>query len=150
MKGNDLVVAVLGVSVVLLAGCGGSPGDTDAPGAASVSASTSPEDVVRGYLGALQQHDESAATSLTTAPYSGRDDWAAHPPRIEDVQVAAAIPQSPAGTAGEGHAEVVFVPVTFDLHGGDETMPDGPTAWGYLLVRDREGQPWRIADAGGG
>jgi len=138
------------MAVVLVTGCGGSPAQTGSSAPAPVTSSTSPEDVVRSYLGALQRHDESAATSLTTAPYSGRDDWAADPPSIADVQVSAGFSQSPAGTAGQGHAEAVFVPVTFTLHGGDVSMPDGPTSWGYLLVPDGDVQPWRIADAGVG
>ena len=45
----------------------------------------------------------------------------------------------------------VFVPVTFTLHGaGDETMPDGPTSWGYLLMRDSDHEPWLIQDNGDG
>ena len=113
-----------------------------------MSASTTPQDVVRSYLGALQERDESAAASLTTGPCATGNAWAADPPRIEDVEVSPAVPESTTGTAGEGYAEAVFVPVTFDLHGADETMPDGPTSWGYVLVRDSGAEPWRIAGAG--
>ncbi len=103
---------------------------------------------MRAYLGALQEHDESTATSLTTQPYSSRDDWAGDPPSIENVEVSAAMARSTTGTAAEGHAQAVFVPVTFDLRGGDESMPDGPTSWGYVLVREGDSEAWRIADAG--
>ncbi|MCI2239217.1 hypothetical protein MO973_10575 [Paenibacillus sp. TRM 82003] len=154
MKRVPLLVAVA-LSAVVLPACGGSPGDTLAPGAATVDASTSPEDVVRTYLGALQGGHQAAAASLTTQPYSGRDQWAADPPTIEDVEVSEAITQPTTGAegaAGEGHAQehaqAVFVPVTFELHGADVSMPDGPTAWGYLLVRDGGAEAWRIADAG--
>ena len=81
-----------------------------------MSASTSPQDVVRSYLGALQERDESAAASLTTGPCATGDVWVADPPRIEDVEVLPAVPESTTGTVGEGYAEAVFVPVTFDLH----------------------------------
>ncbi len=147
VKRTPVLIAVA-LSTVVFPACGGPPGDTLAPGTATVDASTSPEDVVRGYLGALQERDESAATSLTTQPYSGRDGWAADPPIIEDVEVSAAVAHSTTGTAAEGHAQAVFVPVSFELRGGDETVPDGPTSWGYVLVRDSESEAWRIADAG--
>ena len=39
-----------------------------------------------------------------------------------------AVPESTAGTAGEGYAEAVLVAVTFVRHGADETMPDGPAS----------------------
>jgi hypothetical protein len=148
VKRTPIVVAAAGLVSVVLTACGGPPGDTSRSASATVGAATSPEDVVRSYLAALQEHDESAATALTTQPYAGRDDWAADPPRIEDVEVSAAVPESTTGTAGEGHAEAVFVPVTFDLRGADETMPDGPTSWGYVLVRDSDSEAWSIADAG--
>ncbi|WP_432489429.1 DUF4829 domain-containing protein [Kineococcus sp. SYSU DK018] len=148
-----LVVAAL--SAALLSACGGSPGDTLTPGTATVDASTSPEDVVRTYLGALQEGDQAAAASLTTQPYSRRDAWAADPPTIEDVEVSEALTQPAAGAEGaageshaQEHAQAVFVPVTFELRGADTSMPDGPTAWGYVLVRDGDTETWRIADAG--
>jgi hypothetical protein len=147
---NRVFAVVLGLGVALLAGCRGSPGDTDPSGAAVVTSVTTAEDVVRSYLGALQRHDRFGAESLTTEPYASGDVWAADPPRIEDVEVSAAIVQSTTGTAGEGHAEAVSVPVTFDLHGADETMRDGLTRWSYVLVRDSSSQPWRIASAGVG
>ncbi|WP_432535757.1 hypothetical protein [Kineococcus arenarius] len=157
MKRVPLLLAVA-LSAAVLSACGGSPGDTLAPGAAAVDASTSPEDVVRTYLGALQEGDQAAATSLTTRPYSGRDLWAADPPTIEDVEVSEATTEPTAGAEGaagavgeshaQEHAQAVFVPVTFELHGADTSVPDGPTAWGYLLVRDGDAEAWRIADAG--
>ena len=141
----------LGVAVVLsaaaLTGCSGPPGGTGSPEVDSVSAETSPEDVVRSYLGALQDDDESAAAALTTAPYSERDPWADDPPTIEDVEVSGAM-SDPSGRAATGYVHSVYVPVTFTLHGADETMSDGPTAWGYRVVRNTDAEVWKIADAG--
>lgn len=115
------------------------------------SASTSPEDVVRTYLQALHRHDESTARALETSRFTGRSDWAEDPPQIDDIEVGTSLRQDPTGTAAEGHAQAVFVPVTFTLHGaGDETMPDGPTSWGYLLMRDGDQEPWLIQDNGDG
>ncbi len=149
------LLAVVALSAVVLSACAASPGDTLAPGAATVDSSTSPEDVVRTYLGALQGGDQAAAAALTTRPYSGRGAWAADPPTIEDVEVSEAITQPAAGAGGavgeshaQEHAQAVLVPVTFELHGADTSMPDGQTAWGYLLVRDGDTEAWRIADAG--
>ncbi len=148
MVKTPLLLVTAGLAAAALTACGGSPGDTTSPESAAVGAATSPEDVVRAYLGALQEHDEPTATSLTTQPYAGRDDWAADPPSIENVEVSAAMVESTTGTAAEGHAQAVFVPVTSDLRGGDGTMPGGSTSWGYVLVRDSDSEAWRIADAG--
>ena len=122
--------------------CAGAPGDTLAPGAAAVEACTWPEDVVRTYLRALQEGDQAAATALTTRPCSRRGAWAVDPPRIEDVEVCGAIAQPAAGAEGavgeshaQEHAQAVLVPVTFEVRGADTSVPDGPSAWGYLLVR---------------
>ncbi|WP_432512272.1 hypothetical protein [Kineococcus sp. SYSU DK001] len=146
---KPLLVSPLITAVAVLTACGGPPADTQPSGAASVGADTTPEDVVRSYLGALQEDDESAAVSLTTAPYSERDSWAGDPPSIEDVEVLDAVAESPEGTAAEGRYEqAVYVPVRFTLHGADESMPDGPTAWGYQLVRNTDAEAWKIADAG--
>lgn len=144
MRSAPLLLALFLASGAALTACG-SPGDT-LPAGSSVDAGTSPEDVVRSYLGALQDDDAAAAEALVTGSESGGP-WISDPPRIEDVVVSEATPESTVGTAGEGHDEAVFVPVTFDLHGADETMPDGPTTWGYVLVRDGDG-PWRIAGQG--
>ena len=139
----------------MLPACAGSPGDTLAPGAAAVEACTCPEDVVRTYLRALQEGDQAAAAALTSRPCSGRGAWAADPPSIEDVEVCGAITQPAAGAHGavgeshaQEHAQAVLVPVTFELRGADTSVPDGPSAWGYLLVRDGDTEAWRIADAG--
>jgi len=123
----------------LLTACGGNP--------VAVDADDSPEDVVRTYLTALQDGDTQGADGLTTGSYSGNP-FTTDPPRIEDVEISPATPESTVGTAGEGHADAVFVPVTFDLHGADATMPDGPTDWGYVLVRDGDDEPWLIASSG--
>jgi hypothetical protein len=115
------------------------------------SAGTSPEDVVRTYLQALQRHDESTARALETSRFASRSDWAEDPPQIDDITVGTSLRQDPTGTAAEGHAQAVFVPVTFTVHGtGDETMPDGRTSWGYLLMRDGDQDPWLIQDNGDG
>lgn len=138
----------LALAAAALTACGGPPEDTSSPAAVTADASASPGDVVRAYLVALQADDESAASSLTTPAYAEHDGWAEDPPTIEDVEVSAPWPEPTRGTAGEGHAQAVFVPVKFTLRGADETMPDGPTDWGYVLVRDTNTEAWRIASAG--
>lgn len=147
MKLTPSLAAAVVLSTAALTACGGPAGDTRSTEADSVSASTSPEDVVRSYLGALQDDDESAAVALTTALYSERDSWAGAPPTIEDVEVSEAM-SDPSGQAATGFAQSVYVPVKFTLHGAGETMPDGPTTWGYRVVRDTDSEAWKIADAG--
>ena len=61
-------------------------------------------------------------------------------------------------SAWMGHAgePVVTVPVSFDLEwkwrwfGSDVSLEEGETLWGYLLVKDRPSEPWRIFDQGTG
>ncbi|MFB9377988.1 hypothetical protein ACFFKU_09990 [Kineococcus gynurae] len=138
------------LALAVLLGCAGPPGDTLEPGSLPADGTATPEDVVRAYLGALQDGDAAAATALTAPPYADTDRWPADPPRIADVVVEPATGQPTTGTAAQGYAEAVSVRVSFDLHGADETMPDGPTSWGYVLARDDADAPWRIVDAGNG
>ena len=40
------------------------------------------------------------------------------------------------------------MPVSFHLHGGDTSQTDGPTEFGYLVVRNDDSEPWLIVDSG--
>jgi hypothetical protein len=136
------------LAVTALGACGSSPtADPDLD--VTVTAASPPEDVVRGYIAALQTHDAAAARALTTAP--DKDDaWTADPPTISHVKIWDAVAEGTSGSAAQGHGQAVDVAVTFDVEGGDASMEDGPTAWGYLLVRDSAADGWKIADQGVG
>jgi hypothetical protein len=139
---------VLMLAVAAIGACGG-PHTADPDLDVTVTAASSPEDVVRGYIAALQKHDAPAAKVLTTAPDQD-DAWTADPPTISHVKISAAVPEGTKGSAAEGHQQAVDVPVTFDIKGGDGSMEDGSTVWGFLLVRDSTAGGWKIADQGVG
>lgn len=147
MERTSRLAAASLFAVVVLTGCAGPADGAGASPVASVDAATSPEDVVRGYLVALQDGDEATAVSLTTVPYSDRDPWAADPPTLEDVDVLEHLPD-PSGHAATGHPQSVWVPVSFTVHGAGDPAQDGPTSWGYRVVRDTDADVWKIADAG--
>jgi hypothetical protein len=48
--------------------------------------------------------------------------------------------------------QIVRVGVTFNAEWrwfrNDGSVEEGPTTWGYFLVRDSEDKPWRIFDQG--
>ncbi|MFI6516058.1 DUF4829 domain-containing protein [Spirillospora sp. NPDC050679] len=137
----------------LLAGCGGD----ERPSVKLPPAGAPPQEVVTAYVAAINAHDKKAGRALST-PRFGRleteevADSLFNDAKISNLKISAPIPeqgyQSP---DGKRYAQVVKVPVTFDLKQESEaSMPDGPTAWGYLLVRESLTGPWRINDHGNG
>ena len=117
------------------------------------AATASPEAVVRAYVAAVNRHDETAAYALTTASRAATARSAVDGVRnvvsISDLMIDDPRSENAAGTAAQGYREVVFVPVTFTVHQRRvASRPDGRTVWGYVLVRNRDTDPWRIADEG--
>ena len=69
---------------------------------------------------------------------------------VADVRVGTPRRGEAVGSARR-HRWVRYVPVTFVLHQRREvSMRDGPTTWGYVLVRDAASDPWLIDDQGTG
>lgn len=114
------------------------------------NATATPSEVVSAYLSALNARDCSTARALVatdfraTAAYwcerIGSLKHASLYPDPADNQRAAAV------TAGVG--------VTFDLHWrlfhGDGSMRNGPTTWGYGLIRTSAAGRWLINEEGTG
>lgn len=129
------------------AGAGGA-----AVGVAAPRDDASPQDVVRAFVADVNAHDERAAKRLLTpglrSAYSdGADD-------LDNVVSMTDLVVTPPTVDGDGRpltadSLTVHVPVSFILRQQQVvSMEDGPTDWGYLLVRERVGAPWRIYDQG--
>ncbi|WP_191564537.1 hypothetical protein [Janibacter melonis] len=105
-----------------------------------------PEEVVRAYTDALAAQDCETAEEIASVM---GDTWCG------EVQVGAAtvrphVRGGGAGNPAQHYPEVVTVPVSIVVEGGDASLPAGETAWGYLLVRRSESDPWRVASEGVG
>ena len=115
----------------------------------------SPEQVVTVYLDALNAHDCDAAEALMTAGAEGSARaWCNDVASLTDVVVEGHVLERPEYSGHSDPEEVANVPVSFDLSWrplhDDGSMAEGPTTWGFLLVRDSDGSPWRIFDQGRG
>ncbi|WP_067485179.1 DUF4829 domain-containing protein [Actinomadura hibisca] len=141
------------LSASLLAGCGGD-GQTHVK---LPPAGAPPQEVVTAYVAAINAHDKKTGRALSTAHFGKLEttevaDSLFNDAKLSDLKVSAPIPeQGYESPDGKQYAQVVKVPVTFDLKQKTEvSMPNGPTAWGYLLVRESLTGPWRINDHGNG
>ena len=112
-----------------------------------------PEQVVDAFTQALDAHDCATARSLATD--GGRDQadtWCDDVGALDEVQVGAAVAEDPAWSGLPADAEVVDVPVSFELtwrrFHDDGSMDEGSTTWGYRLLRDGPDGAWRIIDQG--
>jgi hypothetical protein len=132
--------------VLLLAGCASVP-DRELP-----DASATAEDVVEVFVGAVDDHDRAAVAGLATPEHVElmSQTWLEAATDVSDLAVGDAVPRSGQGSAAEGYAWVVYVPVSLTVSGGDASMPDGRTAWGYLLARDDASERWLVVDQGMG
>lgn len=113
----------------------------------------SPEQVVTAYLAALDGHDCDTAEALVTSDASfGAASWCHDVAHLTDVEVRERTTEDPALSGRPAPEEVADVSVSFDLDWrpfhDDVSMEEGPTAWGYLLVRETPDAPWRIFDEG--
>ncbi len=114
------------------------------------AADATPEQVVTAYLEALSAHDCDTAEALIG---QGTTDvattWCEDVDRLSGIEVDDHV-MKPAD--GSGAKQVANVAVRFDLDWrrfhNDGSMDEGDTVWGYRLVRDTAGSPWRIVDQG--
>lgn len=156
---------LLGASALIVLGlataCGTAGHQAGPPSRATAAAApenASAVDVVRAYVTALNRHDVALASSLLTAEHlhtvqSEVDSWFTNINTITALGVGTPFAES---TGGGGdlaarYKQAMRVPVTFTLQQKHvESMPNGVSDWGYLLVRNTDTQPWRIADEGMG
>ena len=161
MKGRLTGVVSAGVALLLLASC--APSDQGA-GSTTGGPSTgwrfvlpvtaTPEQVVRAYVDALNTKDVATARHMLTARRASvvagdADSWFTNVESITDVRVGTARPEPLQGTAAQGYRHAIFVSVDFTLQQKHEySMPNGPTVWGYVLVRNSAKERWLIVDEG--
>ncbi len=114
--------------------------------------------MVRAYVAALNRHDVALASSMLTAEHlrtvkSEVDSWFTNIKTITALHVGTSVAENTGGGGdlAAGYRQATRVPVTFTLQQKHaDSMPNGVADWGYLLVRNTDAQPWRIADEGMG
>ena len=117
-------------------------------------ADAEPHTVVRAYLDALDAHDLDTAGALLTPEYRrqvGRTsgNWFANLRSVRQVRLAPAEDARSGYGVGSRYRHAVRVPATLDLRlFFDQPAGDGPMTWGFVLVKNQPGDPWRIADEG--
>jgi hypothetical protein len=118
------------------------------------SRDASPATVVRAYLAALNAHDRSTAVRLLAPRHRAIVETEIDSPltnirSITHIRIGTVSPQG--GQGPDARFEIVDVSVRFDLSQyRAESMPNGPTDWGYLVGRAHASYPWRIVDEGVG
>ena len=147
----------------VLTGCAVTPGQQGAASATSTAstgwrlvlpATATPEQVVIAYLDALNQKDADTAEHMLTARRASvlagdSDSWFTNVRSITGVHVGTPRPEPLQGSAAQGYRHAMFVPVDFTLQQKHEySMPNGPTVWGYVLVRNSVKDRWLIVDEG--
>lgn len=146
-----LLLLVPLVALLLATGCGTQTAViTTAP---LPPASAPPEVVVRRWLDAVNAGDEAAGRALSTPRFADAeaattDGWFANTLSITDVRTAPATPITGL-QSNRDHRQVTYVRVALMLEQKKEvSFRDGPLEWGFVLVRDRPGERWRINEQG--
>ncbi|MBK7624342.1 MAG: hypothetical protein IPJ14_17185 [Kineosporiaceae bacterium] len=142
-------VVAAGLTLVVVAVVNWAPARIDI---ADPAPSASPEQVVEVYLTAVTARDFATANRLTLGDrfrYSRLD----RAPRYLELRVGPAQNLKPGDptdgqSSADAFAQAARVPVSFHLHGGDTSQTDGPTEFGYLVVRNDDSEPWLIVDSG--
>ncbi|MFC4062361.1 hypothetical protein ACFOWE_29020 [Planomonospora corallina] len=105
---------------------------------------------MKAYVAAINAHDTAAGQELST-PYFAEQKENVVDSLFEDAKLSEVVVHAPdpmpgyESPDGKRYREAVYVSVSFTLRHSDEgSMPNGPTAWGHMLVRDDSGRPWRI------
>ena len=118
-------------------------------------ATATPEEVVTTYLDALTAHDCDTARAVTTSEArAAAESWCDDVSSLSDVDVHDHLTERPRDSGHTAPDEVADVAVSFDLDWrplhGSISMEEGPTTWGYQLVRESPDSPWRIFGQGVG
>lgn len=116
-------------------------------------AEATPEQVVRAYLDALNAHDcETAQAVSTDVAAASAKSWCEHVAALTNIDVRQQTTGRPKDSGLPASDHVADVAVSFDLKWrplhNDGSMDEGPTPWGYLLMRSSSDAPWRIFDQG--
>ena len=112
----------------------------------------SPEKVVTAFIDALNAHDCETASQLEATGVDIAKGWCEDVAGLSDLRTSKPFREESQEYGHDASQQVVHVGVTFDLDWrwlrSDGSMPEGPTAWGYLLERTSDDAPWRISDQG--
>jgi hypothetical protein len=112
-------------------------------------AGASPEHVVQTYLRAMNAWDVETLNALVVGDHLRRSRFDSRW-TVSGISIDSATPESVTGSAAEGWAQAVRVPVTFrTTHAPDVSISEGEEMpWGYILVRQDDAHPWRIIEQG--
>ncbi|MDQ1647132.1 MAG: hypothetical protein QOJ50_3316 [Cryptosporangiaceae bacterium] len=119
------------------------------------SASASPEAVVRAYIQADDAHDERASRAMETPRFARQESRAKEsgPAHLRILRVYGTFP-GPASEATAGYAQVqrvmtdIEITDTWSIFGS--RFDPGPEPRDFTMVRDRDSEPWRVAEFGSG
>lgn len=114
---------------------------------------TSPTDVVRAYVRALDARDYTTSNSIQTmGPDLEQHGWFGGP-TITHLKITGAAPVATGADFPDSrvtrYRQVAVVDTDAVFHDWSG-MQDGRQPWSYYLVRSSSTQPWRIADWGQG
>lgn len=151
MTARRVLLLVPVLALLAAAGCGSPTAATTSAAPPPVSAT--PQVVVQRWLAAVDAGDEATGRVLSTprfadAEASSEDGWFANTLSITDVRTAPATPITGL-QSNRDHRQVVYVRVALRIEQKHEvSFRDGPLEWGFVLVRDRAGERWRINEQG--
>ena len=119
------------------------------------TASSSPEEVVRTYLRAIDARDFETANRLIADPDQrlGRWDRPVRWSGLRDVRLIdekAAMAGSGGQSTSDEYAQAWIVSFTGRSEGGDSSLPDEERGWGFIVGRQSDAEVWQIIDQGVG
>lgn len=111
----------------------------------------SAEEVVRGYLNAVQANDQATGRELSTPEFGELQRELADSSFCtwEEVRIRRIRPPEPDRYAPGGYSQAMRVWVEFEREvAKDQGGQGGYEPWSYLLVRNADSERWRVADEG--
>jgi hypothetical protein len=125
----------------------------DATPVALPPAGAPPAEVARAYVQALDREDTAALRGLSTPHFADQAiGWLDNLEGVRLIRAEGVVRDLGGIGSARRHREVIYLPVELDLDFVDPTRSnfpaDGPTHWGYVLVRDAPGEAWRVDDEG--
>jgi len=115
-----------------------------------------PLDVARAYVAAINAHDCHAARSVTVADsVDMTTTWCTDVRSLAVSEWRTPLVESSGYYGRTAPQEVTYVPVSMTVawrpfHDDGSMSSAGVITWGYVLVRENAGAPWRVADQGVG